>query len=266
VRPVALHVVKNWSLSAGERVPLILGIHGPSGDGKTYQCEVVLEQMQVRAFLISGGQLESGVAGEPAKLVRDTYLAAGKAVSSGECEAAVVLVNDVDTGLGSWGDKVQTTINTQTVYGELMHLVDYPTDVERQKTLRVPLILTGNDFTKLYSPLVRAGRMTSLTWRPTLDERSNVVNGIFPELSGIDSLSLVSEFPDQPVAFFAHLRTTLVDASTWKAIKEVGLPSSVSFVKDKLLRPAPHLLKLPSLIEAGKDLESSGQLVDHLHR
>jgi hypothetical protein len=64
-RAVVLHIVKNIMTQSSVRVPLILGIHGPSGYGKTYQCEQILSEMNVASFLISGGQLESGTAGEP---------------------------------------------------------------------------------------------------------------------------------------------------------------------------------------------------------
>ena len=180
-KALSLHIIKNrWPGSFG-RVPLILGIHGPTGEGKTFQCEKLLEELHINSFLVSGGQLESGIAGEPAKLVRSKYLSAGKSQRTGECWAAALLINDIDTGIGNWGENVQTTINTQTVYGELMHMVDYPTQVEGVETERIPLIITGNDFTKLYAPLVRAGRMTSFEWKPDLEERIQIISRIFPE-------------------------------------------------------------------------------------
>jgi ATP-dependent 26S proteasome regulatory subunit len=229
-RAVVLHIVKNIMTQSSVRVPLILGIHGPSGYGKTYQCEQILSEMNVASFLISGGQLESGTAGEPARLIRENYINAGKTIEKGEAKAAVLLINDVDTGLGDWGDKVQTTINTQTVYGELMHLVDYPTSVEGRTTKRIPIILTGNDFTKLYAPLVRAGRMTSFEWNPTLREKADIIAGIFPELNIQECEKLVAEFSVQPIAFFSHLRSTLMDDILWNSIRDEGITKIVSYI------------------------------------
>lgn len=264
---IVLHVVKNLLKQDITRVPLLLGIHGPSGYGKTYQCECVLDQIGAKAFLISGGQLESSDAGEPAKLVRNTYLKASHCLEERKYKAAVVLINDIDTGLGTWGEMVQYTINRQTVFGELMHLVDYPTSVEGRTTKRVPIIITGNDFTKLYEPLVRAGRMTAFEWRPQLNEKTQIVAGIFPEITFAECQTLVKEFDSQPIAFFSHLRTSLIDEQLWKEIQKVGNDRKAI----EIISSREHSLTIPNillehLLQAGKELLQSGQLVNHLQQ
>ena len=45
-----LHIVKNYMVEKGcfdtqTRVPLILGIWGPKGQGKSFQCELVFKKM-----------------------------------------------------------------------------------------------------------------------------------------------------------------------------------------------------------------------------
>ena len=263
-RAVVLHIIKNLSPQKLTRTPLILGIHGPSGDGKTYQCEKVMEQIGAKAFLISGGQLESHEAGEPAYLVRTAYLNAGMCIQTNEAKAAVVLINDVDTGLGNWGELVQYTINRQTVFGELMHIVDYPESVEGRKTKRIPIILTGNDFTKLYEPLVRAGRMTSFEWKTTFDEKVQIVTRIFPELSLRETSDLVDEFSTQSIAFFSHLRTTLIDLELWERIRIIGLSEIVNHISRGYANDLQPPISLQSLIIAGNRLLQSGQLLNHL--
>lgn len=266
-RIVTLHVIKNLMTQNVTRVPLLLGIHGSSGDGKTYQCEKVLEELGAKSFLISGGQLESHQAGEPAQLIRTAYLNAGRCMQTRENQAAVVLINDIDTGLGSWGEMVQYTINRQTVFGELMHLVDYPTSVEgRSNVKRVPIIITGNDFTKLYEPLVRAGRMTAFEWNPSLEEKTQIVSRIFPEISSQDCVALVNEFRTQPLAFFPHLKATLTDDELWQQIQQRGIHSIISSISNGIepdLRPS---IQYPRLLQAGTNLLQSGQLVNHLRR
>lgn len=123
---VVLHILKNLLKRAEVQVPLLLGIHGPSGEGKTFQCEQILKNMGVKRFLISGGQLDNHLSGQASQLVRTTYIRASESIRSGECSMAVVLINDVDTGLGTWGESATYTINQMNVFGELMHLVDYP--------------------------------------------------------------------------------------------------------------------------------------------
>lgn len=65
----------------------------------------------------------------------------------------------------------QMTVNNQIVVGTLMNLSDNPTRVsigqdwrESDITNRIPIIVTGNDFSTLYAPLVRDGRMDKFYW------------------------------------------------------------------------------------------------------
>ena len=65
----------------------------------------------------------------------------------------------------------QMTVNNQIVAGTLMNLSDNPTRVsigqkwrESDVTNRVPIIVTGNDFSTLYAPLIRDGRMEKFYW------------------------------------------------------------------------------------------------------
>jgi SpoVK/Ycf46/Vps4 family AAA+-type ATPase len=261
-RVIKLHVIKN--LVTGFPVPLILGIHGPSGCGKTYQCEYLLRELGAKSFLISGGQLESGTAGEPAKLIRESYIAASESIQKGDSKVAVILINDVDTGLGNWGGNVQTTINTQTVYGELMHLVDYPTSVEGRLTMRIPIILTGNDFTKLYEPLVRAGRMTAFEWNPNLEEKIEIISGIFPDLEKKQCSQLAQEFQNQSVAFFSHLNSILKDDILWRSIQRIGACKVIDQIRDGMQPNLNGEFNYQTLVQTGRDLLHSGKLINHL--
>lgn len=44
---------------------------------------------------------------------------------------------------------------------------------------RVPVVCTGNDFSTLYAPLIRDGRMEKYYWNPTREDRIGVCMGIF---------------------------------------------------------------------------------------
>ena len=50
---LAVHITKNYLDIPGVRVPLILGIHGRKGEGKSFQCELVFEKMGVKVTYIS---------------------------------------------------------------------------------------------------------------------------------------------------------------------------------------------------------------------
>lgn len=55
------------------QVPLILGIWGPKGMGKTFQTELALKKMGVEAVVMSAGELEHEWAGTPGRLIRERY-------------------------------------------------------------------------------------------------------------------------------------------------------------------------------------------------
>jgi SpoVK/Ycf46/Vps4 family AAA+-type ATPase len=273
---VVLHVLKNNLRKTDVQVPLLLGIHGPTGEGKTFQCEHILKKMGVKRFLISGGQLDNPVAGQPAELIRKTYLKAGESIRGGEVSLAVMLVNDVDTGLGSWGDTARFTTNQQTVFGELMHLVDYPTSVENKETLRIPIVITGNDFTKLYEPLVRAGRMTAFEWIPNIDERVEIVSSIFKELTKDEIRQLIldlneqlaGELPDPArylsIAYYSHLRSTLLDEDLWAEVQKDSLEHTIDNI---IIGKEPDFtigVHYERVLRKGLELARSGQLISHL--
>ena len=44
---LAIFITKNYLNIPNMRVPLILGIHGRKGEGKSFQCDLVLEKMGV---------------------------------------------------------------------------------------------------------------------------------------------------------------------------------------------------------------------------
>ncbi|TYI43482.1 hypothetical protein ES332_A01G173500v1 [Gossypium tomentosum] len=65
----------------------------------------------------------------------------------------------------------QMTVNNQIFVGTLMNLSDNPTRVsirqdwrESDITNRVPIIVTGNDFSTIYAPLISDGRMEKFYW------------------------------------------------------------------------------------------------------
>jgi hypothetical protein len=213
--------MSNFRTAVKPGIPLLLGIQGPPGEGKTYQVERILEDAGVVPVLLSGGELESPNAGAPAARVRAAYLEAGGYV--GANNPSVVLLNDADAAIGSWGDLTQYTVNTQNLITELMHLADYPTQVEGRQTQRIPIILTGNDFTRLYAPLRRSGRMRLFSWRMQPTERAAALRSLFPWLTDQQATELVHRFPDQPISFWAAVRRRMDDTALITALHKYGL-------------------------------------------
>ena len=183
--------------------PLILAIIGRPGMGKTYQLRGYLEAVGVSIFSISAADLESDRAGEPAKLLRQKYVEASSSMLKGE--PAVLLIDDIDTTLGEWENHTGT-VNHQDILAFLMHIADNPHFIENVGSVhRVPIFFTGNDFERLYTPLMREGRANRFIWEPTREEKISIVTHILPSRSWIMAERLVDLHPEEKISFFSNL-------------------------------------------------------------
>ncbi|KAH9314366.1 hypothetical protein KI387_022993, partial [Taxus chinensis] len=162
---IVLHIVKNYMAHLMDtKIPLILGVWGGKGQGKSFQTELIFRAMGIEPIIMSAGELESERAGEPGKLIRERYRTASQVIKN-QGKMSCLMINDLDAGVGRF-ENTQVTVNNQIVMGTLMNLADNPTRVsigqdwrESDITNRVPIIVTGNDFSTLYAPLIRDGRM-----------------------------------------------------------------------------------------------------------
>lgn len=224
---VACHLVKNYT-NLKHNVPLILGIWGEKGQGKTYQTERSLNEMGCGIVNVASGELESENAGEPAKIIRQRYVEAGEHVKKGKM--AALLINDIDAGVGILRASTQYTVNNQMTVATLMNIADNPTDVRlpgsygHSETPRVPIFMTGNDFSNLYRPLTRDGRMMKFRWQPSIDDIRHMCAGIYKGyLSESDIDALVSKFPDEPIDFFNAIKATVYDKAVHEFIRNIDV-------------------------------------------
>ncbi|MCG8366147.1 MAG: ribulose bisphosphate carboxylase small subunit [Pseudanabaenales cyanobacterium] len=260
---LAVHITKNYLELPQVRIPLILGIHGRKGEGKSFQCELVYERMGVEVVHISGGELESPDAGDPARLVRLRYREAAELVQV-RGVMAILMINDLDAGAGRFDRMTQYTVNTQLVNNTLMNIADNPTNVQLPGSYdetplqRIPIIVTGNDFATLYAPLIRDGRMEKFYWEPNRDDRIGIVGGIFePDgLSHGDIEHLVDTFPGQAIDFYGALRSRIYDEQISHFIHIVGFENVSRSVVNTTSPPQFQKpdFSLSHLIEVGRQL------------
>ena len=272
---LAVHITKNFLNIPGIRVPLILGIHGRKGEGKSFQCELVFEKMGIEVTLISGGELESPDAGDPARLIRLRYRETAELIKV-RGKMCVLMINDLDAGAGRFDEGTQYTVNTQLVNATLMNIADNPTDVQlpgsydSNPLCRVPIIVTGNDFSTLYAPLIRDGRMDKFYWEPNRDDKIGIVSGIFaPDgLSQGEISQLVDTFPHQSIDFFSALRSRIYDEQIRNFIHQIGFENVSLRVVNSLEGP-PAFTKpdftLSHLIESGKFMVDEQKRVETSH-
>ncbi|WP_017326022.1 AAA family ATPase [Synechococcus sp. PCC 7336] len=269
---ISVHITKNFLDIPGIQVPLILGIHGPKGEGKSFQCELVFRKMGIEPIRMSSGELESPDAGDPVRLIRLRYREASERVKV-RGRMCVLMINDLDAGAGRMNQTTQYTVNTQLVNGTLMNIADNPTDVQlpgsynEEKIRRVPVIVTGNDFSTLYDPLLRDGRMEKFYWQPTLAERVGVATGIFEAdgLSSGDVKKLVETFADCSIDFFSALRSRLYDEQVLSLIQQVGIEKISSRVvnsTEALPSFAQIDFHLARLLEVGNQMLQEREFVE----
>lgn len=248
---LVVHITKNFLKLPNIKIPLILGVWGGKGQGKSFQCELVFKKMGINPIMMSAGELESGNAGEPAKLIRQRYREAAEIIRKGNM--CVLFINDLDAGAGRMGGTTQYTVNNQMVNATLMNIADNPTNVQlpglynKQENARVPIVVTGNDFSTLYAPLIRDGRMEKFYWAPTREDRIGVCKGIFRTDNVPDEavVKIVDSFPGQSIDFFGALRARVYDDEVRKWVSGTGIDN----VGEKLLnsRDGPPTFEQPKM-------------------
>jgi len=248
---MSIHVAKNFMDLPKIKVPLILGIWGGKGQGKTFQCSLAYKKLGIAPIVMSAGELESGNAGEPAKLIRQRYREASDIIKKGRM--ASLFINDLDAGAGRMGGTTQYTVNNQMCNATLMNIADNPTNVQlpgvykEESIPRVPIIATGNDFSTLYAPLIRDGRMEKFYWNPTREDRVGVCMGIFQDdgVSQSEVEAIVDQFPGQSIDFFGALRARIYDDSVRAFIGQIGYEAMgarlVNSREGKVQLPKPQM-------------------------
>lgn len=224
--------------------PLVLGIFGRPGDGKSFQLRTHLQRCGVLQVSINAADLESERAGNPGKLVLDTYADAGHRIDEGT--PAALVVDDFDTTVGEWAQST-TTVNHQQVLAQLMHLADSPTRAGDRKLRRVPVVITGNDLSKVYPPLRRPGRLRAFPWMPTETERLEIVTGLLGALLKKEEVErLLGDLTDAPIAFFSDLLVEILARASDEEVRR----AAESFAS--LIRPtSPPRVTREQLLTAG---------------
>merc|ERR1712118_196584 len=268
-----IHVAKNFLKLPKIKVPLILGIWGGKGQGKTFQCNLAYKKLGINPIVMSAGELESGNAGEPAQLIRTRYREASDTIKKGKM--CCLFINDLDAGAGRMGGGTQYTVNNQMVNATLMNIADNPTNVQlpgvynKEEIPRVPIICTGNDFSTLYAPLIRDGRMEKFYWNPTRADRIGVAYGIFrPDgVSKDDVEQIIDRYPNQSIDSFGAMRARVYDDKVRGFVNDLGVENVarrlVNSKEGKVVFEAPEI-DLQTLITYGDALRAEQENVQKI--
>lgn len=257
---VAMHIGKNYlaeqAFDDQTRVPLILGIWGGKGQGKSFQTELCFKKMGVEPIIMSAGELEHEWAGTPGRLIRERYRRASE-VSRVRGKLSCLLINDIDAGVGHF-DNTQITVNNQIVIGTLMNICDNPTRVsigqdwqEGDHVKRIPIIVTGNDLSRVFAPLIRDGRMDKFFWQPTREDLVGILWQMYKDdgLSQGDMEALLDAFPGQSLDFFGALRASTYDNQIRDWIKRDVIQGDIADSNENLKELGRRLIKKEGLPE-----------------
>ncbi|EFN51173.1 hypothetical protein CHLNCDRAFT_141315 [Chlorella variabilis] len=167
--------------------------------GKTFQCNLAYKKLGIAPIVMSAGELESGNAGEPAKLIRQRYREASDVIKKGRM--CSLFINDLDAGAGRMGDATQYTVNNQMVNATLMNIADNPTNVQ------LPGVYKNEEIPRV--PIDRIG----------------VCMGIFQHdnVDRADVEKLVDAFPGQSIDFFGAIRARVYDDKVHDWIMGTGV-------------------------------------------
>ncbi|XP_039817897.1 ribulose bisphosphate carboxylase/oxygenase activase, chloroplastic-like isoform X4 [Panicum virgatum] len=237
------------------------------------------------------------ILGEPGRLIRDRYRTASQVIQNQvrrclqlldlryenfkfrfwmvQGKLSCLMINDLDAGVGRFGN-TQMTVNNQIVAGTLMNLADNPTRVsigqkwrESDVTNRVPIIVTGNDFSTLYAPLIRDGRMEKFYWQPDREDIINIVHGMYTKdgISVEEVSRIVDTFPNQALDFYGALRSRTYDRAILEWVDQIGGHEKLGekLLKQKKGEKLPTFIPpkqtLEALIESGSSLVREQELI-----
>ncbi|MQY09270.1 AAA family ATPase [Actinomadura macrotermitis] len=198
--------------------PLLMMIQGPPGDGKSYQLAQTLREWQVALFVESGAQLSGRMEAASLDKLRGLLEAVELYCEKNPGAWPAIVLEDFDLSPAGQRDDVRYTVNSQLLTGALMNLAEgVPLHGSgRVPQRRIPIFITGNDFSILHGPLMRPGRMDIFTWEPNAAERFAVIAALIrrhiPRADDGAIHKLLKAHPRAPVAAFsAAVRACLAD-------------------------------------------------------
>lgn len=208
---VIAHVLKVClDLPSSYQAPLILTIQGPAGYGKSFQTRHVLDSIGVKYRIIDSAVLSGELEGDSIKPLMRDYISLGS-----ESKISALIIDDFDMSIASLKENYERTSNSDILNTFLMHLCDNPKSVDGEFVHPVPIIITGNNFSKMYGPLLRHGRADLFEWNPEPHEKLVIIGNIFSEcgIGDADLSRLINKYRDKNIAFFQQVKSSLIDKS-----------------------------------------------------
>jgi ATPase family associated with various cellular activities (AAA) len=205
---VCSHLRGNYSRNM--KIPRLLGVQGPAGEGKTEMVSLVCSQVGCNTFCIASAALSGKHEGDASNLLLHLCREA-RSVALSNDRPSVLILDDIDRSIAARRQDTSQTINSELLVGALQGLANDLQDRSGDTFYsRCPIVLTGNDFSCLPETLTRPGRMQLFAWEPTWEDKAVMVLPLFGarswfEVQRLRKLVRTYHRKGEPVAFFVEL-------------------------------------------------------------
>lgn len=212
---VLVHVVSQYmTLNEFFVPPLYLAIEGPAGEGKTSQTIAVLTQHNIEVLYVSASEISGSHEGDPVKILNGIYNYAVHRSKRGYCIA--ILIDDFHMGAINQDSKTEKTINSNLLTGRMMNLADCSGEK------KIPVIMTGNDFSTVYAPLLRSGRADIYRWEPDIKLKAVIIQSIldsFVKMNENEYIQFCNIFREGTISDFSQLKNDFRKRYVWEMIE-----------------------------------------------
>lgn len=227
---VISHVLGNYMDASP--FPLFLSIHGPKGEGKTFQTLRSCAKYGINIYYVSGAELCGSYEKDSIALIQQNLNEAILNYRT-NLELSVVVIDDFHLSIASVNDGVAKTVNSQILTGWLMNISDRS---KAERKSRIPFILLGNDFSNLYPPLTRDGRMDFYEWKPSAFDKEKMICAHFEDYirgdeNWIRFKNMIRNFPTEPISFFAELKNDLLKCQVKRLVQTTNITNAIELLK-----------------------------------
>lgn len=199
---VACHIIAPYlKQEKNYKPPIYLAISGAPGEGKTAQAIATCTQKGFYVIYISASSLSGSHENEAKEKFQKIY---NYAMQLKDNNLVAIIIDDFHKGIVNDDENIKKTINTNVLIGHMMNLA------EHNGSMHIPIILTANELSNIYAPLLRIGRADIFLWKPLPSEKKEVILSIISsfvtEIDNNKFEQFYEKYSNQNIAFFAQLK------------------------------------------------------------
>ncbi len=224
---VASHIIAPYlEKNINYKPPIYLAIKGDAGEGKTAQSIATCTQKGFYVIYVSASSLSGSHENEAKEKLQKIY---NYALQLKTKFLTSIIIDDFHKGIANEDENIKKTINTSVLIGYMMNIA------EHNGSIHIPIILTANDLSKIYSPLLRTGRADIFSWKPKSEEKKeivfNILNPFVSEKKESEFLKFYKKYCNENVAFFAQLKNQWRKKVLKEAIHNVSAFNDVNIAR-----------------------------------